>query len=356
MAIQLLDTASSNAMGGAAARAAGLTGKGVTVAVVDSGVSAAHPQLRGALLPGRNVLGDGTPATRDCAGHGTLVAGIIAGREISDSGFVGVAPEAKILPVKTLENTDPQPGAERLIARGIAAAVDAGADVINVSAASFTDAPELRAAVNRALARDIVVVAAAGNAAQQSNALLYPAAYEGVLAVGAVKEDGTRADFSEVGKNVAVAAPGDAIVGPAPVGSGYLLGKGTSFSAPYVSGVAALIRAYYPQMKAKDVVERIKFTADRPGIGTNSEVGHGVVNPYRAVTALLTEPARAAPRREALPPRDDYTDPLGTTKTVALAVGSGLLVLLIVAMVAAAVLPRGRRRGWRPGRRQVVGD
>lgn len=322
-------------------------GKGVTVAVVDSGVSATHPQLRGAVTGGDNVL-DGSSPTQDCVGHGTLVAGIIAGRGAPGARFSGVAPDARIVPVKTLDNVERAEGAEDQIARGIQAAISQGADVINVSAASNTDSPRLRRAVKEALARDIVVVAAAGNDEQRNGAPMYPAAYDGVLTVTAVTRNGSLADFSVPQRYIEVAAPGDEIVGPAPVGDGYLTGaRGTSFAAPYVAGVAALVRAYHPDLKAADVVRRIAVTADAP----TTESGYGVVDPYRAVTAVLAAPARQQVRAQTPPPADDTADPLRGTKMAALAVSGAAVLLLAAAVIAAAVLPRGRRRRWRPGRR-----
>jgi type VII secretion-associated serine protease mycosin len=329
-------------------------GKGVTVAVVDSGVAAGHPQLRDAVEGGRNVLGNGTPATTDCSGHGTLVAGIIAGRGADGTGFTGVAPEAKILPVKALESSQPEHGGESTLARGIDTAVDAKVDVINVSATSTVDAPALRRAVGRALAADIVVVAAVGNDGGRKAGATYPAAYPGVLAVAAVKEDGTRADFSRIQDYVAVAAPGAGIVGPASTGDGYVRDVGgTSFATPYVSGVAALVRSYRPELHAAEVVERITVTADRAGSGPNDELGHGVVNLYQAVTALLPTSSRAAAgtRTETPPPPDDLRDPLQHTKKVALVISGGAAIVVVVAALLAVAVPRGQRRGWRPGRR-----
>jgi type VII secretion-associated serine protease mycosin len=330
-------------------------GYGVTVAVVDSGVSAEHPQLRDAVEGGRNVLGDGTPATTDCFGHGTLVAGIIAGRGAAGTGFTGLAPEAKILPVKALESIRPEQGGESALARGIDTAVDEKVDVINVSATSTVDAPALRRAVERALDADIVVVAAVGNDEGRTAGRTYPAAYPGVLAVAAVQEDGTRADFSRIQDYVAVAAPGAGIVAPAPTGDGYVRDVGgTSFATPYVSGVAALVRSYRPRLHAAEVVERITATADRPGSGPDDELGHGVVNLYQAVTALLPTSSRApAARAEKPPPPDDVRDPLRRTKNTALLIAGGGAVLVVVAALAAAVLPPGRRRGWRPLRRRA---
>jgi membrane-anchored mycosin MYCP len=322
-------------------------GKGVSVGVVDSGISATHPQLHGAVTGQDNVL-DGSSPAEDCAGHGTLVAGIIAGRGAPDAGFVGVAPDADLVNIKTLQNVERAEGAEDQIARGIDAAVAAGVDVINVSAASYTSSSRLQRAVQKALDRDIVVVAAAGNDEQRTGAAMYPAAYDGVLTVAATGEDGNLADFSVMQDYIEVAAPGEQIIAPAAIGDGYVGGaSGTSFAAPYVAGVAALVRAYHPDMKAAEVTRRIALTADAPA----TDSGYGVVDPYRAVTAVLAAPARRQVRAQKPPPADDTTDPLRGTKTAALAVSGAAVLLLIGAVIAAAVLPRGRQRRWRPGRR-----
>ncbi|WP_163512258.1 type VII secretion-associated serine protease mycosin [Fodinicola acaciae] len=326
-------------------------GHGVRVAVVDSGVSAVHPQLRGRVEGGASVIPGGGSPTEDCVGHGTIVAGIIAGQGENGTGFHGVAPEAVIVPIKTLENLQVQEGLEPRIAAGIRAAISQHVQVINLSLTTTNDDPQVRAAVQDAIDSDIVVVAAAGNQNQQGNQKQYPAAYPGVLAVAAIKRDGTRADFSETGDYVAVSAPGAEIVGPSGAGSGYVGDQqgGTSYAAPYVSGVAALVRAYYPRMRAKEVVQRILETADRPGTGPNEQVGYGVVNPYRAVNAILTTGGQAPPRAGALPaPSESDKDAL--TRTVALIVAGVLLFAGILVLVGAYVVPRGRARGWRPGR------
>lgn len=330
-------------------------GRGIKVAVVDSGVSATHPQLRGRVLGGVNVIPGGGSPTEDCVGHGTIVAGIIAGQGENGTGFHGVAPDATIVPIKTLENLQVQEGLEARIAAGIRAAIAQHVQVINLSLTTTNDDPQVRAAVQDAIDADIVVVAAAGNQNQQGNQKQYPAAYPGVLAVAAIKRDGTRADFSETGDYVAVSAPGAEIVGPSGAGSGYVGDQqgGTSYAAPYVSGVAALVRSYYPQMRAKDVVQRILETADRPGTGPNTEVGYGVVNPYRAVNAILTTGGEAPPKAEPLP-APSASDKDALTRAIALIVAGVLLFAGVLVLVGAYVIPRGRARGWRPGRLSVV--
>ncbi|CCH15654.1 type VII secretion-associated serine protease mycosin [Micromonospora lupini] len=329
-------------------------GAGVTVAVIDSGVSAIHPALKGQVLEGRDF--NNLPANRgqcDLAGHGTMVAGIIAGKEGTGVPFSGVAPAARILPIRVLPdakgtNDEALPGQ---IAAAIDWAVDNGADVINLSLVTLPR-PELAQAVERALAKRVVLVAAAGNRQEtQEDRPAYPAAYPGVIAVGGVDEQGGHVGTSVSGTFVDVAAPGLNIVGPAPGGSGYRAEPtgGTSFAAAYVSGVAALVRAAYPDLTPEQVGDRLERTADNPPQGRNAEVGYGVVNPYRAVSSLLGTRANPPVGRLAAPAAG--ADPLSWQRTVAIwaaAVGALLALLLLITR---PIMARGRRRGWRPGRR-----
>ncbi|MGQ5263412.1 type VII secretion-associated serine protease mycosin [Micromonospora sp. ZYX-F-536] len=329
-------------------------GSGVTVAVIDSGVSALHPLLKGQVAEGRDF--NGLPANQgqcDLVGHGTMVAGIIAGREGTGVPYSGIAPAARILPIRVLPDTkdtrdEALPGQ---IAAAIDWAVDNGADVINLSLMTLPR-PELAQAVENALAKGVVLVAAAGNRQeQQENRPAYPAAYPGVIAVAGVDELGGHVGTSVSGSYVDVAAPGLAIVGPAPGGSGYRAEPtgGTSFAAAYVSGVAALVRSAYPDLSPQQVAERLEKTADAPPDGHNAEVGYGVVNPYRALSSLLG--TRTDPPAGALAPPTRSDDPLSWQRTVAIWVAAvgGLLTALLLA--ARPIMIRGRRRGWRPGRR-----
>ncbi|WP_328422949.1 MULTISPECIES: type VII secretion-associated serine protease mycosin [unclassified Micromonospora] len=329
-------------------------GAGVTVAVIDSGVSAIHPLLKGQVMEGRDF--NSLPANQgqcDLVGHGTMVAGIIAGREGTGVPFSGIAPAARILPIRVLPdakgtNDEALPGQ---IAAAIDWAVDNGADVINLSLVTLPR-PELAEAVENALAKGVVLVAAAGNRQeQQEDKPAYPAAYPGVIAVAGVDEQGGHVGTSVSGTYVDVAAPGLNIVGPAPGGSGYRAEPtgGTSFAAAYVSGVAALVRAAYPDLRPQQIAERLERTADNPPDGHNAEVGYGVVNPYRALSSLLG--TRTDPPAGALPPPARPDDPLGWQRTAAIwaAAAGGLLTVLLLA--ARPIMIRGRRRGWRPGRR-----
>ncbi|MFF4773014.1 type VII secretion-associated serine protease mycosin [Microtetraspora fusca] len=319
-------------------------GRGVTVAIVDSGVDARHPQLK--VAKAVDLTGTGT---RDCMGHGTSVAGIIAGIERKGSPFVGVAPDARLISIK---QTNAERGDPALLAKAIAKAADLGAQVINVSVKAI-DRMDLRKAVGYALSKDAVIVAAAGNVTKEDGtpSPAYPAAYPGVLAVGSSTPDDELAEFSNTSTPVAVLAPGQDLTSTWPGGTYQKDLKGTSQATAYVSGVVALVRARYPQLDNVRVRRRVVLTADgTKGTGT----GAGIVNPRLAVTMILpSEVVAVAPQQppplaeEAVskaPPPDERT--IG----VAAAVAGGALGAAALVVVAAVLTPLGRRRRWQPGR------
>ncbi|NUR83230.1 MAG: type VII secretion-associated serine protease mycosin [Nonomuraea sp.] len=323
------------------------TGKGVTVAVIDSGVDETHPQIR---LSGKADL-SGTDF-RDCEGHGTAVAGIIAAQPRAGLPFYGVAPGVKLLSIKQSNDSH---GNVKVLAKAIRTAVDENADVINVSIDAH-DQPELRAAVNYALDRDVVIVAAAGNIPKDGTTVpSYPGAYDGVLAVGSATPDGGRSTFSKT-TAVSVLGPGQEISSTW-TGRGYLSGLyGTSYASPYVAGVVALVRSRFPKLTQLQVRRRITLTADgASGAGT----GAGMVNPLLAVTAVLpSEQVAVAPPvppplpvtavRKAVPPDE-------RSMRVATVVAAGGLSLAGVVMAAWVFVPMGRRRRWRAGSPPDIG-
>jgi type VII secretion-associated serine protease mycosin len=331
-------------------------GRGITVAVIDSGVSTAAPSLKGQVIqPGKDLVDPKGTGNCDQAAHGTFVAGIIAGLKLPGTGFYGVAPDARIFPIRVL--VDEQKSFDEQLPAKIASAIDLavnkGAQVINLSLVTENTAA-VRNAIDNALAKNVVVVAAAGNdgASQNKDAVSYPAAYPGVIAVGGIDENDQHVQTSTSGDYVDVAAPGVHIVGPAPQGGGFgqFPGGGTSFAAAYVSGVAALVRSYDPRLTAAEISERIAATADHPPDGHNSQVGYGVVNPYRAVAAISGPLAAAptGPKQVALAGRKP--DPLHGARIAAIwiaAAGAGLTIALWAGI---GVVRRGRRRQWRAGR------
>lgn len=349
------------------------TGKGVRVAVIDTGVDVKNPQLTKAVDAGsgRNFLdrnlkdenGDKLErgkenGTTDRVGHGTKVAGIIAAREAEGTGFTGLAPDATIIPIQ--QNDAEGHGTAESLAAAIRYAVnDVDADVINISqdtANAVEPTPLLEQAVNAALAKEIVVVASAGNDGLGGNVKkTYPASYDGVLAVAASDRNNERAAFSQSGDFVGVAAPGVDMISTVP-GGGHCADNGTSFSAPYVAGVAALIRAKHKDWTQEQIVAQIEQTAERSVAGHDRLVGWGVIDPVRALTEddkPVEKPVahEGVSKGEAPVPAAFHLGETADERNARLAtyvvVGGGVLVASI-AGAAVAVRDRRRRQG-RPG-------
>ncbi|MGW7418424.1 type VII secretion-associated serine protease mycosin, partial [Streptomyces sp. NPDC054863] len=262
-------------------------GAGMTVAVLDTGVDDRHPDLRGNVLKGNDLVGFGARSgDRSWARHGTAMASIIAGHGHGPGrgdGVLGIAPEAKILPVRViLEGGDPARDKAResrgnALAKGIRWAVDQGADVINLSLGDDSESahPEAEedAAVQYALGKGVVVVASAGNGGEKGDHISYPAAYPGVIAVTAVDEAGTHASFSTRRWYATVAAPGDDIVIADPDRS-YYEGWGTSAAAAFASGAVALVRAAHPDLPPAEIKRLLAKTArDAPQGGRDDSRG-----------------------------------------------------------------------------------
>jgi thermitase len=208
----------------------------VVVAVVDSGVNAAQPDLAGRVTTGYDVF-DGSANTNDDFGHGTLVAGVIAARTGNGVGIAGICGSCTIMPVKALDAQGV--GTSTGIAAGINWAVDHGANIVNLSIVLSGDSPDVRAAVEYAHDRGVLVVAAAGN--DGGGNATYPASYPGVLSVAATDPSGQRYSWSTYGDWVSVAAPGCT---PSTAADGsYPQFCGTSAAAPFVAGLAGLAMA-----------------------------------------------------------------------------------------------------------------
>jgi type VII secretion-associated serine protease mycosin len=262
-------------------------GAGVTVAVVDSGVNASHPDLRGAILAGRDTV-SGKDGRFDPDGHGTAMAGLIAARGRGGSGVLGIAPAAKILPVRPSNDT-------MYAAEGIRWAATHGAKVINMSFA-IAGSENLHAAVREAAADDVVLIGAAGNSGDQGNAAEYPVSYPEVLGVGAIDRKGKILSFSQHGPQVDLVAPG-VDMPTAGLGDAYRTGFGTSNAAALVSGAAALIRAKHPDLTAAQVVELLTSTAtDKGDKGRDDYYGAGELNLVKALTAPAPRPLASAPQ------------------------------------------------------------
>ncbi|MFJ6741870.1 type VII secretion-associated serine protease mycosin [Streptomyces sp. NPDC091279] len=333
-------------------------GKGVTVAVLDTGVEADHPDLAGNVLTGKDMVGFGArEGDRSWARHGTAMAGIIAGHGhgVGDAdGVMGLAPDAKILPVRViLEDGDPARAKARstrgnALAEGIRWAADHGADVINLSlgddSASAHPEPSEDEAVQYALKKGVAVVASAGNGGEKGDHVSYPAAYPGVIAATAVDRYGTRAAFSTRRWYATVSAPGVDIVIADPDHK-YYQGWGTSAASAFVSGAVALVKAAHPGLTPAQIKKLLEDTArDAPVGGHDDSRGFGLIDPAAALKAagrLTPEGLQAASYGDKYfgSGPDTATSDTGTTDWVAPLAGSAGGVLL----VAAVVLWRGRR-------------
>lgn len=256
------------------------TGGEMVIAVLDTGVASSHPDLEGKVLSGYNAI-TGDSSTEDNNGHGTAVSGLIAANTNNGNGIAGICWGCRILPVKVLSARGG--GDDAGVARGVRWAVDNGARIINMSLGGSRESQTLREAVQYANSRGAVVVAASGNEHQEGNPVSYPAAYPEVLAVGATGNSDTITGFSNTGDYVDLSAPGvglwttvlDGTYGPP---------NGTSFSSPYVAGVAGLIWSLRSDLSNYDVACILQASADDKGTpGRDPEYGWGRLNAFRAV-------------------------------------------------------------------------
>ncbi len=338
------------------------TGRGVRVAVVDSGVDFEHPQLRDRVARGADFLHDDPDGRQDCVGHGTAVASLIAARPSESTGFQGLAPDAIIVPIRISEQLEidgkavGERGTPAQFAEAIDFAVEQGdAQVINLSLVMTDDNDLVRGAVERALDAGVVVVAAAGNNgdARGGNPVPYPAAYDGVIGVGAVTADGVHAGYSQRGDYVDLVAIGDRVT-VAARGAGNRVDQGTSFATPFVAATAALIRQRFPDLTPAQVARRLTATADpAPGGPDSAEYGAGLLNPYRAVTEVLGPAARPPAAAEmmsgddpALVARAERRARSQERAVLFAVVGAGAVLLV---GVLAVIVRHGRRRGWQAG-------
>ncbi len=269
-------------------------GAGITVAVIDTGVKESHPDLDPEIvLSGTDYVAPGTSAN-DENGHGTHVAGIIAAQRNNGRGIAGLAPRAKILPVRVLDRNGS--GTSANVSKGIIYAADRGAKVINLSLGSTQSSSAMQSAVSYAISKNVLVVAAAGNrgCGILGTPTEYPAAYSGVVGVGGVTPSLQRVSSSSCGSWVDVAAPGQGIISTmirSSVGLGcsssadYCTLNGTSFSTPYVAAAGALAIAERGWSQAT-VASRLQSTAtDLSPSGKDKNTGAGLINPLKLITS-----------------------------------------------------------------------
>ncbi|MGH3712201.1 MAG: S8 family serine peptidase [Micromonosporaceae bacterium] len=284
-------------------------GEGVTVAVIDSGVDASHPDLAGNVLPGTEIPDKGGDGRTDTYGHGTGMASLVAGHghgQGNRDGVLGIAPKAKILPVRvpvgTGEVTPPDE-----TAKAIDWAVDKGAKVINLSYLDATS-HHLTEAVESALDQGVVIVNSAGNVSQGDKEILGIGLVPGVVVVSGTDFRGNFSTNSVAGAEVCVAAPMEKVMaaGAGKFGT-YDNGSGTSNSAALVSGAAALVFSKYPDIDGNNVINRLISTADDRGPeGRDEEYGYGVIDPLAALTSDVPEvdanPLIDPPSQPSVPP------------------------------------------------------
>ena len=259
-----------------------LAGKNpVTVAVIDQGVDTKHPDLKDRILPGYNAVNPMNQASPDF--HGTHVAGIIAANKNNNVGGYGVNPNVNILAIDVFDRQFF--ASDYSIAQGILHAVEKGAKVINLSLGGPIRSPILEEAVNQALEKNVVIVAAAGNTGDASAE--YPAAYEGVISVGSVNEEKKLSNFSTYGSSIDLVAPGENIYSTYydyEKKSTYLELSGTSMAAPIVSGTASLLLSKYPQLTPTQVEYILENSAQDLGAkGFDTKFGNGLVDPVKAL-------------------------------------------------------------------------
>ncbi|HWF27005.1 MAG TPA: type VII secretion-associated serine protease mycosin [Mycobacterium sp.] len=352
-------------------------GAGERVAVIDTGV-ARHRRLPD-VVPGGDYVST-SDGTQDCDAHGTLVAGIIAATpDPRADNFSGVAPDVTVISVRQSsakftpvnDRSSAGIGDVDTMARAVRTAADLGASVINISSvacvpvASPLDDRALGAALAYAVdIKNAVVVAAAGNTggtaqcpAQRPDAdwdtvtvAVSPAWYDDyVLTVGSVNAEGAPSAFTLAGPWVDIAAIGEAVNS---LGSESL--SGTSYAAPVVSGLAALIRARFPTMTARQVMQRIESTAHHPPAGWDPVVGNGTIDALAAVSTDSTPPintSKPGPAPVPIPPPLAPAPLDRQGRNTALGGAAICLVALAAALVAGAA--RGRSRG---SRHNVAGD
>jgi membrane-anchored mycosin MYCP len=368
-------------------------GAGQTVAVVDTGV--ARHRLLPHLLPGGDYVSTGD-GTQDCDGHGTIVAGIIGAARSDASGttFSGIAPDASIIAIRQSSNVfRPSDGTGgsgvgdvETLAAAVRTAADAGATVINISsvACALTDQGLDDRSLGAALAyavdvKNVVVVAAAGNVGgagqcpRQNPApdparpgqpswdtvavVVSPAWYDDyVLTVGSVDRTGRPSAFTLSGPWVDVAAPGEAVVSLSPDGDGlteFVAGSsepeplsGTSYSAPVVAGIAALVRSVSPHLTARQVMRTIEDSAHHPAAGWDPWVGHGVVDALAAVSTEGFRPERSPARGPLAQAPAAASGPDTTSRRISL-VGAAVCVAATTTVMTLST-------GWLRRRREAV--
>ncbi|WP_349017414.1 type VII secretion-associated serine protease mycosin [Streptomyces cavernicola] len=341
-------------------------GEGVTVAVVDSGVDASHPDLTGQVLPGKDFSTPGSQPHNDPDGHGTGMASLIAGHGHGPgraSGVMGLAPKAKILPVKA----DDGKAMSEYWPEAVRYAVDQGVEVINLSFVDTGATPGTRGAkaIAYAQANDVVVVAGVGN---DGGTVHYPAALPGVVAVTAVDKNLKPWSNANTGKGVTLAAPGvDITSARTKTRSGYSIVSGTSDATAYVSAIAALLRSKFPDLTAGQIINRMVKSADYLGNAPDKEtLGYGIARPGTAMRMDIPKGPKEGPLAKAPSGTESKGAPAegddssskesagkkkksSSSSGLLIGVGIGVAVLIVVGVIFAVLRSRGNRGNGGPG-------
>ncbi|MEU0028163.1 S8 family serine peptidase [Streptomyces sp. NPDC006335] len=333
-------------------------GKGVTVAVIDSGVNAAHEDLKGNVLKGHDFQdGDDDPtpeATDSSPEHGTAMASVIAAHghgPAAQDGVMGLAPEAKILPIR-----DGGVG----YAEEIRYAVDHGASIINMSVSTTQESSEDRDAIAYALQKNVLIVTASGNSGR-GDVVDYPKKYPGVLTVGGVDRNGEIWKGSDYGPELLLTAPATRIVHAGWPGDKLSIGDGTSDAAAFVSAAAALLRSKFPDLTAGQIANRLVKTAVLPasaeGLSLPDEkYGYGSIRPLAALTedipagskyGPLKAPAAGPESSSAAAGSSDTEDSAAQKKAdqkqMIFFVVLGVIALVVVGLIVLLIVKLSRR-------------
>jgi type VII secretion-associated serine protease mycosin len=337
-------------------------GNGVTVALIDSGVNASLPELRGVVLPGTDVTGNGGDGRTDSdpdQGHGTGMANLIAAQGGGSAGWLGIAPEARILPISDGGNIT----TDRL-ARAIRYAADHGAKVINISQATPSGSDpctaEIQNAVTYAVKHDAVILAGAGNSGDGANLAQDPADCPGVIAVGAYDHLGNAWRSTQRQDYVAIGGPGAGVGSIGKDGRLYQYGAGTSQATALSSGAVALIRSKFPNESAKQIVQRIFATlADVGPPGKDNQTGYGAISLRKALTRSVPsnapnpvydrlDKALAAQAKNPSSASTPATSSKNSSSNSSMFLLVGGVIVLVAIVLMIFLISRSRRRPSQP--------